>query len=214
MRSDAWVLAFDTSAAHCAAALLHVDNVVAQASEDMSRGQAERLLPMLEDILKAGAIQWSDLDLLAVGVGPGNFTGVRIAVSAARGLSLGLGIPAIGVSVFEACAEGLPRPICVLEDARRNEVYFQRFDPDPGPPQLLSLSEAACLRDVNVTGSAAETVATDTKLIVHAPPYPLAEAIARVAARKASVTQPRPAPLYVRQADAAPSAHAAPPILA
>lgn len=214
MRSDAWVLAFDTSAAHCAAALLYGDSVVTQAFEELPRGQAERLLPMLEDILKAGGIQWSDLALLAVGVGPGNFTGVRIAVSAARGLSLGLGIPAIGVSVFEARAEGLPRPMCVLEDARRNEIYFQRFDPDPGPPQLLSLSEAACLDDEDATGTAAETVASAAKLTVHAQTYPLAEAIARVGARKASVPQPRPAPLYVRQADAAPSAQSAPPILA
>lgn len=214
MRSDAWVLAFDTSAAHCAAALLCGDWVIAQAFEEMSRGQAERLLPLLEDVLSLGAIGWADLDLLAVGVGPGNFTGVRIAVSAARGLSLGLGIPAIGVSVFEARAEGLPRPLCVLEDARRNEIYFQKFDPDPGPPQLLSLSEAACLGGMNATGSAAETVASVTKLTLHAQNYSLAEAIARVGLRKASVPQPRPAPLYVRPADAAPSAHAAPTILA
>ena len=70
----------------------------------MDRGQAERLLPMLEEMLAEAGVGWRDLDGIGVVTGPGNFTGVRLAVAAARGLALALGIPAVGVTVFEALA--------------------------------------------------------------------------------------------------------------
>jgi hypothetical protein len=79
------LLAFDTSAAHCAAALL-CDGVVSVKSESMDKGQAERLMPLLEEVLAEAGLDWHDLAAVAVGTGPGNFTGVRIAVAAARGL--------------------------------------------------------------------------------------------------------------------------------
>lgn len=74
----------------------------------MDKGQAERLIPLLELVLSEAAMDWSDVAALAVGTGPGNFTGVRIAVAAARGLALGLGVPAIGVTRLEALAHGHP----------------------------------------------------------------------------------------------------------
>lgn len=108
MRPEPAILAFDTSAAHCAAALLSGDRLLALRTEPMEKGQAERLMPLLEEVLAEGSLGWADLDALAVGTGPGNFTGVRIAVAAARGLALALGKPALGVSRFEALALGLP----------------------------------------------------------------------------------------------------------
>ncbi|WP_273509172.1 tRNA (adenosine(37)-N6)-threonylcarbamoyltransferase complex dimerization subunit type 1 TsaB, partial [Planktotalea frisia] len=95
------VLGFDTSAAHVAAALLRDGEIIATAREEMSRGQAERLMVLLEELLAQNTHVWSDLDAIGVGVGPGNFTGIRVSVSAARGLALGLGIPAIGVNRFD-----------------------------------------------------------------------------------------------------------------
>jgi tRNA threonylcarbamoyladenosine biosynthesis protein TsaB len=68
-------------------------------------------MPMLDAVLAEAGKDWRDLTALGVGVGPGNFTGIRLAVAAARGLALGLRIPAVGVSVFEARAHGLPRPL-------------------------------------------------------------------------------------------------------
>ena len=127
MRSEPLVLGFDTSAAHCAAALVRGDTVLAARAEDMAKGQAERLMPLLEELLFDAGLDWRDLDALGVGTGPGNFTGVRISVAAARGLALGLGIPAVGVSVFEALAQGAPRPVAVALDARRDEAYAQLF---------------------------------------------------------------------------------------
>lgn len=214
MRSDALILGFDTSAAHCAAALLSGDTVLAEVREDMARGQAERLVPLLEQVLRDGGKSWGDLDALAVGVGPGNFTGIRIAVATARGLALGLGIPAIGVSIFDARAEGLPRPLTVAEDARRGEVHVQAYAPEPGLPQILTAAEAGLHGTGALTGTAAEMLAAATGRAVLDPLYPLAVAIARQGARR--VTQAglaRPAPLYLRQADAAPPSDLPPPLL-
>ena len=95
------ILGFDTSASHCATGLLARDAIYGEQYAEMKRGQAERLMPMLEETLVSAGKTWQDLDALAVGVGPGNFTGIRIAVAAARGLSLALNIPAIGVTQFE-----------------------------------------------------------------------------------------------------------------
>lgn len=196
------ILAFDTSAAHCAAALLLPDRVILR-DEPMEKGQAERLVPLLEELLAEGGIGWADLKALAVGTGPGNFTGVRIAVAAARGLALGLKIPAIGVTRLEALAHGLPRPLVVIEDAKRGQVYVQLFTGDgPGLAHLADRVVPACA----ATGSAAGERALP-------PAMPLVEAIARIGAERAATPQPRPAPFYLRGADAAPPADPPPAIL-
>ncbi|MFD1809636.1 tRNA (adenosine(37)-N6)-threonylcarbamoyltransferase complex dimerization subunit type 1 TsaB [Gemmobacter lanyuensis] len=86
------VLGFDTSAAHCAAALLARWPGAEPAGGD-GKGQAERLIPLLDDLLTEGDIGWSDLAVIGVGTGPGNFTGVRLSVAAARGWPWGWGFP-------------------------------------------------------------------------------------------------------------------------
>ena len=197
------ILAFDTSAAHCAAALLSGDHLLALRNEPMDKGQAERLVPLLEEVLALGGATWADLDALAVGTGPGNFTGVRIAVAAARGLSLGLGIPAIGVTRLEALAHGLPRPVTVIEDARRGEVYVQRFD--AGHAHAAHLATAPVTAAGDVTGSGAGDAALPAL-------FSLTEAIARIAAGRIGQPHTRPAPFYLRGADAAPPADP-PPVL-
>ncbi len=213
MHCDDITLAFDTSAAHCAAALLCGDELLAQQHADMARGQAEHVIPMLDALLAQAGLKWSDLSRLAVGIGPGNFTGTRIAVAAARGLALGLAVPAIGVSFFAARAQGLPRPLTVVEDARRGEVYMQQFSPEPEPPCLCHLSDAQSCGAGAVVGSAAELWAAQTGAQVVRPAYPLAEAIARVAYEQRSQTHPRPAPLYLRATDAAPPSDRSPQLL-
>jgi tRNA threonylcarbamoyladenosine biosynthesis protein TsaB len=198
------ILAFDTSAAHCAAALLLADRVILR-HEPMEKGQAERLLPLLEETLAEAGLRWSDLRALAVGTGPGNFTGVRIAVAAARGLALGLAVPAVGVTQLEALAFGLPLPLTVVEDARRGEVYAQTFtSAGAGVAQLLALDQVA--KTGPMTGSAAGPEALPAAM-------PLAEAIARIGAVRAASPQPRPAPFYLRGADAAPPSDPPPVIL-
>ena len=199
---DTLSLGFDTSAAHCAAALLLPDGTVLNRLEPMDKGQAERLMPMLAELLADAGLDWADLTRIGVGTGPGNFTGVRISVAAARGLALGLGIPAIGVTRLAALAHGLPRPLLVAEDARRAEAYAQGFDM-PGFEEARLMPVADLPETAHRTGSAIADALP--------PAQPLAEAIARIAAT--SSPGPRPAPFYLRGADAAPPADPPPVIL-
>ena len=214
MRPDSLILAFDTSAAHCAAALLSGDRLLVHRFEPMDKGQAERLIPLLDEVLAEARASWPDLCAIAVGTGPGNFTGVRIAVAAARGLALSLGIPAIGVTALEARAFDLPRPIVVVEDARRGEIYLQAFGPDADEARLTTVAalpdEAGAAR---FTGSAAEAAAQATGGEAVPQPVALVAAIARIAASREGVQHPRPAPFYLRGADAAPPSDPPPVIL-
>lgn len=182
------ILAFDTSAPHCAAALLKSGSLTARA-EPMKRGQSERLFPFLEELLASQNCAWADLDKIAVGIGPGNFTGIRIAIASARGLSLSLGIPAIGVSTFEAARFGAAGDAPVALPAPQARVYFSETGNDA---TLLSENEG-----VDGLG----------------PPEPeeLVRRIAQISStRKGGAL---PAPLYLRPADAAPSSDPPPRIL-
>ncbi|MBI1218373.1 MAG: tRNA (adenosine(37)-N6)-threonylcarbamoyltransferase complex dimerization subunit type 1 TsaB [Rhodobacteraceae bacterium] len=203
------ILAFDTSAAFCAAAVLLDDRVLAAAEEPMAMGQAERLMPLLAELLAMAGAGWRDLAAIGVGTGPGNFTGVRLSVSAARGLALSLGRPAIGVTRLEALAEGLPQPLAVIEDARRGALYLQRF----GPTTAAELVEPDSLPDLGALPRTGGGAALIPGGVILPPAMPLAVAIARITARRLGTPQPRPAPLYLRAADAAVSSDPPPVIL-
>jgi tRNA A37 threonylcarbamoyladenosine modification protein TsaB len=195
LTSEPLILGFDTSAAHCAAALLRGDRILDARAIEMSRGQAEELMPLLEDILAKHDVTWTDLTALGVGVGPGNFTGIRISVAAARGLALALDIPAVGVSTFEASTFGRPDASVAIVPAPRDQIYVS--DPSTGEAPFLTQAPYGA-----------------TNHPVSPPPAaPLAENIARVALEKAAGSVARPAPLYIRAADATPSRDLPPTIL-
>jgi tRNA threonylcarbamoyladenosine biosynthesis protein TsaB len=220
--SDLRILAFDTSAAHCAAALLSGDRITADRLEHLSRGQAERLMPLLEEMLAAAGLGWRDLDAVGVGIGPGNFTGIRISVAAARGLALSLGVPAVGVTLFEVLRAGTEaEDLLVSLEGPRGSAYLQRYAggapagppfqiaPGAGPvpglaPQTLVLGYAAADIAAPAAARAEDRALSD-----------IAPRIARRAAERLAAGGPvaRPAPLYIRPADAAPPREAPPVIL-
>lgn len=207
------ILAFDTSASHCAAAVLAGNTLLATRGEEMGRGQAERLFPLLEELLGEAGLAWADLSALAVGVGPGNFTGIRIAVSAARGLALGLKVPALGISTFDALREGAEAPALTAVAAPRGMVYLDPPDGAPlGPLLPEDLPAEFSGSRLDVIGAEAEALAELTGGHALPPGFPLAEAIARAAARRVGTDVSPPKPLYIRPADAAPSREA-PPVL-
>jgi tRNA threonylcarbamoyl adenosine modification protein YeaZ len=208
---DALVLGFDTSAAHCAAAVVSGNRLLTARLDEMQTGQAERLMPLLAEVLAEAGAGWRDLAALGVGTGPGNFTGVRIAVAAARGLALGLGIPAIGVTLFDALALDQPPGTLVALDARRGALWLGAAGLPPCQATLDSLPPQALGRDV--TGHLAPQIALRTGGRALPQTLPLAAAIARIANARRSLPQPRPAPLYLRPADAAPSSDPPPVIL-
>ena len=182
------VLAFDTSAARCAAALVRGEAVLARRDEAMDRGQAERLLPMLEEMLAEAGVSWPDLGGIGVVTGPGNFTGVRLAVAAARGLALALGIPAVGVSIFEALADRPGEVTVTLADKRGRVSQSFHGGAALGPP-------APAPDDTPTQASRADPAV-----------------VARLAARRLGDARP-PAPLYLRPADAMPSSDPVPVLL-
>ncbi|MEM9967626.1 MAG: tRNA (adenosine(37)-N6)-threonylcarbamoyltransferase complex dimerization subunit type 1 TsaB [Pseudomonadota bacterium] len=196
------ILAFDTAAPHCAAALISAGDVIAEAVEPMRRGQAERLMGLCAEMMAEVGVKYSGLSAIGVGIGPGNFTGIRIAVSAARGLALALDIPAIGVSGFDALRLGQEGPCACAIEAHRGQIYLQGFGND-----LLAKSGVY---------DPAQIPAFEGPLIGHggiAPRHATANAIARLAAQRCAGPVDPPAPLYLRAADAAPSRNTAPEIL-
>ncbi|MFD2238813.1 tRNA (adenosine(37)-N6)-threonylcarbamoyltransferase complex dimerization subunit type 1 TsaB [Aureimonas populi] len=122
------LLALDTAGARCSAAVFDASAgaVLASAEPEIGRGHAEALMDVIAGVLSDAGIGYGDLSRVAVTVGPGSFTGIRVGVSTARALALALGIPAVGVSVLEALAgphRGGAAPVLAVQDARRGEVY-------------------------------------------------------------------------------------------
>ena len=127
------LLALETATSTCGAALLHDDTVVAEAHLHRPRIHSERLTPLIEDVLAHSGVEASTLDTVAVSMGPGSYTGLRIGVSTAKGWALSTGANLIGVPTLNAYAAQL-RPVvqpgdvvCALLDARRDEVYAGAF---------------------------------------------------------------------------------------
>ena len=203
MQDASTILAFDTTGAYCGVALWVNGIVTAARHEEMAKGQAERLFPLLEDVLADGALGFGDLDALGVGVGPGNFTGIRISVSAARGLALSLGIPAIGVSLFDVLAEGAPDgPLLLSLRAARDRVYLQSREADrTGEIIVAKLDDLpATAPNTLVIGDYSAEIAASFGLTNAPAAFAPASAIARIAARHSGPARP-PAPLYVSDGD-------------
>ncbi|MEM6677227.1 MAG: tRNA (adenosine(37)-N6)-threonylcarbamoyltransferase complex dimerization subunit type 1 TsaB [Pseudomonadota bacterium] len=116
------ILGIDTAAGRCAVALMAEGRVVAARAERLSRGHAERLFPMIEVVLSEAGLAFEALTRVATCTGPGSFTGIRAGVAAARGLAVGAGIPAVGITRFEALAAGIARPAITTEPTAPTEA--------------------------------------------------------------------------------------------
>jgi tRNA threonylcarbamoyladenosine biosynthesis protein TsaB len=187
------LLAIDTAAPRLQLALLREDDRVDILVEDMATGQAERLFPALAELLARAGTGYADLTRIAVTTGPGSFTGLRIGLSAARGLALALNIPVLGIpSLLALSLSARCDAIAVLLDARRDEAYFQTFS-GPGIPigaaALLPIAEAR-----RRVPPGAETITT---------PFVDIAALARFAATADPALYP-PDATYIRDADAKP----------
>lgn len=125
------LLAIDTATEACSVAL-QVGNDVFNRFEVCPQGHSQRLLPMVDEVLKEANTSLKQLDYLVFGRGPGSFTGVRIATGMLQGLALGTDLPVVGVSTLAAMAqqaisEAQVESVCAAIDARMSEVYFARF---------------------------------------------------------------------------------------
>ena len=128
------ILAFDTATDACTVALRHGDNTLSL-HQHKPRQQAALLLPAIDQLMAEAGISPSQLDGVVFGRGPGSFTGLRIAASAAQGIAFGADVGVIGVSTLAAIAQGCIRntnanDVLVLLDARLSEVYCARYQRD------------------------------------------------------------------------------------
>ena len=230
------LLAFDTAQGALSAALFDAGGNLAKGGEPAllshrfearARGHAERLLPVLEEVLAEAGQGFADLAAIAVTVGPGTFTGLRVGLAAARGIALARKIPCIGVTTLEAVAEPVDlqqnERVAVSFDARREEVYFQIFKENQElvtEPALLPLEIAA--ENAAQHGTAAKLFLAGTgapllaerlvplgveALPVETPPQPDARSVGRIAIRRIGeqgldAFRIPPAPLYIRAPDA------------
>jgi len=213
------LLAIDTVAGLCAANVWDADagRELARCVRDPGRGHAEMLVSVIDDALAAAGRAYSDLGGIAVAVGPGSFTGIRVGVSAVRGLALALAVPSAGVSTLDALADeartAFPgRPVLVALDARRDEIYVATYRADdarPAAPRIVRLPEAVDLARQGapvLAGNAAAMIAKAAgggfDVVTEAATADVAT-YARLAVRQ-GFSGEKPRPLYLRGADAKP----------
>jgi tRNA threonylcarbamoyladenosine biosynthesis protein TsaB len=212
------ILAFDCSMNGCSGAVLAGPRVLAQGEAPVTavgRGQSEALMPLLAQLMAAAGLDWPQLDLIGVTVGPGSFTGLRIGLAAARGFGLALGTRIAGVSTPEALAAGIPaaerdgRPVIVAIDSKRADLFVQPFGADLrpiSPVTALAPEQAAHLAGDTplLVGDAAPRLlpfAPGAKLSA-APTRPDPVILARLAMTLSEEGRAlAPEPLYLRPAD-------------
>lgn len=219
------LLAIDCSASLCAACVYDAsaDCELGRSVLDLGKGHAEHLIGVIDRALAAAGKQYADLDAIAVSVGPGSFTGIRVAVSAARGFALALGIPATGVNTLEALAmeardrKGAKTVMAALGGAAGNApatvqmAVYDEFGDAVYAPSTMGVGEAAelALRSgAALAGTAAQAVAALSggrlTIALESATADIAT-YARAAAVK-GVSSAKPSPLYLREPDAKPQA--------
>jgi tRNA threonylcarbamoyladenosine biosynthesis protein TsaB len=222
------IFAIDTAGPDCAACIYDAaeNRVLADVSEHIIRGHAERLPAIVEQVLKTAKLDFSDITHLAVTEGPGSFAGIRVGISFVRALALALKIPAMGISSLQAMAFGAAQSeasnAIALLDARRGEIFSAIVDPDGEylqEPEALSIEAAMqttikaglptplvlCGNGIDVFGP--EFVITNSDLkIFHRNAAPPLEFVAKLALKlihAESIASPKPQ--YLRHADAKPN---------
>ena len=215
------LLAIDTASTLCAACVYDTDADVERGRcvLDIGKGHAEHLMGVIERAMAEAGVAYKDIGRIAVSIGPGSFTGVRVGVSTARGLALALKIPAVGVTTLEAIVADArlsfgARPVLAVLDAGRGEINAAIYD-ELGMlvygPAVTALPEAIALAQKFspvLAGSAARLVAD----ACGRPMDSAAEAstgdiatYARLGAAKDADGE-KPKPIYLREADAKPQA--------
>ena len=216
------VLAIDTALEACSAAVLDTGRRGIAASETiaMARGHAEALMPLIARVMDIADVEFAALDRIAVTTGPGSFTGLRVGISATRGIALAAGKPAIGLSTLAGFAAPLiaeddSTHVVAVIDARHDNVYLQVFGIGGRTlvaPRIATLRDAvraAMTGPARIVGSAANLLAAawprgvDQPIAVDQCAAPDIGWIARLGAAATDGSGP-PKPLYLRAPDAQP----------
>jgi len=216
----ALILAIDTTMGACSAALMKEGHIIAERKEQRARGHVERLLPMIDELCDKVGIDIAIIEMIAVTIGPGTFAGVRIGLSAAKGIGLALNVPIIAVTTLEALAfqfaqsdKNFEGNIAVAVDARRSEIYLQCFEVKQGVITETSKAEAVPFDLVergigeNVSlliGSGSNLLGGLGKIVLPGFDHPNAAFVAQIAAQNGDRAKSCDdvSPLYLRAPDA------------
>lgn len=203
------ILALDTCLAASSVAILDGDIVRAARSEPMTRGHQERIAVLAREVAAEAGVKFAELTRIAVTVGPGSFTGLRVGLSFAKGLATALSIPCVGVNTLEALAASaqVAGLVAGVLDAKMGQVYLQVFDSGTPlmAPDALEVGVAAARLAELYSGGPATLVGSGAPLVaevlpgatVLTPAYADPVAIARLAAAR-PVPSHSPRPLYLR----------------
>ena len=205
------ILVIDTCLAACQVGIVHAGRLIAGASEPMERGHQERLAPMAAEVMAGAGLAFSDIAKIAVTLGPGSFTGLRVGLAFAKGLHVAAGAPLAGIGTLAALAAIAEGVAAGVIDARRGLVYFQAFDGGRplGEPDIAPIAEA-----VEALNGLARLTLVGPGAVLLASALPRAEILNRAApdlaalaglAERAEATDD-PRPLYLRAPDARPLA--------
>ena len=195
------ILALDTCLHACAGAVVRDGAVLSKIVEPMQRGHQERIALMTSELMAAANLTFSDLDRVAVTVGPGSFTGLRIGLAFAKGLGVALDIPCVGVGVLDALGRQADGRVLAALDARGGAVHVRLFENGAprGEAATLSIDEAGALGAPDLLIGDGAVLLSDV--------YPAAQVIApddcdpAIVAAIGATDPPAPAdPIYMRAA--------------
>ncbi|HKD47487.1 MAG TPA: tRNA (adenosine(37)-N6)-threonylcarbamoyltransferase complex dimerization subunit type 1 TsaB [Rhizomicrobium sp.] len=204
------ILAVDTALGACSAAVLDGDKILAHRFEEMARGHAEALAPMVNEAMRQAGIAFAALDQLAVTTGPGTFTGQRVGLAFMRGLRVALKKPLTGITTLEAMAFATgARRAAAIHDAKRGEAYLLLWDESTVflPPSVTPFDHAlGLIRSFGPsalcgTGAAAAKTALGSDFFLTDIRQPDALWVGKLAETRPASNVP-PAPLYLRAPDA------------
>lgn len=205
------VLAVDSCLDACSAAVIEDGRVLAAASEPMTRGHQERMATLTREVMAQAGLGFANLDRIAVTVGPGSFTGLRVGLAFAKGLAQALDLPLAGVGTLTALAAGRPGFAAAILDAKRGQVYLQAFRDGAAlmAPDVLPVETAAARLAELADDGPATLIGSGAPLLAPVLPQaavetPHAADPVLVARLGAAMTAPLPParPLYLRAPDA------------
>ncbi len=209
-------LGIETSSRRGSVALVENGEVVAAAEYEELHAHAERMLPLIGHLMANAGWSRSTLDRVAVGVGPGSFTGLRVGIALGQGIALGISVPLLGITSLEAMAHAVssqvPGARCTVLDARRSELYLAAYSQDlrvVHPPLVVPperaieiASELARTQRVVAVGEAAFGLALSCEVIRGTDSdLPHARAVAQLGEQREPSQSPA-TPTYIREADA------------
>jgi tRNA threonylcarbamoyladenosine biosynthesis protein TsaB len=207
------ILAIETSTAGAEIALVEAGQLIVEQRNPGERRSAESLLPLIASGLASAGWSKRSIERIAVAVGPGSFTGVRVGIACAQGLSLGLDRPLVGVGSLRAMALSVPENVrgivCALSDAKRNEVFAAAYESGHERLAPVALPCAGAPSELErLLGAPLVFVGAGTRLLGFEPAYsdprserPSAYGVARAAAQLSPDEHPA-VPIYVRDAGA------------